>query len=51
MTFPETERFGVRFPGRSSYVDLTCISQRWLRNLLWDHIADVLRSPTCPRSA
>ncbi|MEW2436832.1 hypothetical protein AB0952_22210 [Streptomyces caniferus] len=24
---------------------------RWLRDLLWDHIADVLRSPTCPRSA
>lgn len=47
----ETEHFGVRFPGRSSYVDLTCISQRWLRDLLWDHIADVLRSPTCPRSA
>ncbi len=47
----ETEHFGVCFPRRSSYVDLTCISQRWLRDLLWDHIADVLRSPTCPRSA
>nr|WSX75964.1 site-specific integrase [Streptomyces sp. NBC_00899] len=47
----ETEHFGVRFPHRSSYVDLTCISQRWLRDLLWDHIADVLRSPSCPRSA
>ncbi|MCQ9179785.1 hypothetical protein KMT30_12245 [Streptomyces sp. IBSBF 2953] len=47
----ETEHFGVRFPHRSSYVDLTCITQRWLRDLLWDHIADVLRSPTCPRSA
>ncbi|WP_258314838.1 tyrosine-type recombinase/integrase [Streptomyces sp. Act143] len=47
----ETEHFGMRFPGRSSYVDLTCISQRWLRDLLWDHIADALSSPTCPRSA
>lgn len=47
----ETEHFGVRFPHRASYVDLTCISQRWLRDLLWDHIADVLRSPSCPRSA
>lgn len=47
----ETEHFGVRFPHRSSYVELTCISQRWLRDLLWDHIADVLRSPTCPRRA
>jgi hypothetical protein len=47
----ETEHFGMRFPHRSSYVDLTCISQRWLRDLLWDHIADVLRSPTCPRRA
>lgn len=47
----ETEHFGVRFPHRSSYIDLTCVSQRWLRDLLWDHIADVLRSPSCPRSA
>ncbi|MET8181519.1 site-specific integrase [Streptomyces sp. NPDC005336] len=47
----ETEHFGVRFPGRSSYVDLTCVSQRWLRDLLWDHIVDVLRSASCPRSA
>lgn len=30
----ETEHFGVRFPHRSSYVDLTCVSQRWLRDLL-----------------
>ncbi|MGW0827749.1 hypothetical protein [Streptomyces sp. NPDC002845] len=44
----ETEHFGVRFPHRSSYVDLTCITQRWLRDLLWDHIADVLRSPASP---
>ncbi|WP_371600237.1 hypothetical protein [Streptomyces sp. NBC_00564] len=25
----ETEHFGVRFPHCSSYVDLTCVSQRW----------------------
>lgn len=41
----------MRFLHRSSYVDPTCITQRWLRDLLWDHVADVPRSPTCPRSA
>lgn len=40
----ETEYFGVCFPHRSSYVDLICITQRWLCDLLWDHIAEVLRS-------
>jgi len=49
--FLETEHFGVRFPTRSSYIDITGVSQRWLRDLLWDHMADVLRSPRCPRTA
>ncbi len=49
--FLETDHFGVRFPHRASHVDLTGIDQRWLRNLLWDYLADLLRSPRCPRTA
>lgn len=49
--FIETEHFGVRFPGHSGTIDLTAVSQRWLRDLLWDHLAEVLRSPSCPRTA
>ena len=48
--FVETDHFGVRFPERASHVDLTAVPQRWLRNLLWDYLADLLRSPSCPRS-
>ncbi len=48
--FLETDHFGVRFPGRASHVDLTAIAQGWLRNLLWDYLAELLRSPRCPRS-
>jgi len=48
--FIETDHFGIRFPYSASHVDLTAISQRWLRNLLWDYLADLLRSPRCPRS-
>ncbi|WP_327364972.1 tyrosine-type recombinase/integrase [Streptomyces sp. NBC_01296] len=46
----ETEHFGVRFPQRHSNWDLTGVSQRWLRDLLWDYLADRLRSPRIPRS-
>ena len=45
-----TEHFGRRLTDRSSHFDLDRISQRWLRDLVWDHFADVLRSPSCPRS-
>ncbi len=48
--FVETDHFGVRFPHRASHVDLTAVPQRWLRDLLWDYLADLLRSPSCPRS-
>ncbi len=48
--FLETEHFGVRLPGCASHVDLTAIQQRWLRDLLWDHLAALLRSPQCPRT-
>jgi integrase len=46
-----TVHFGRRLPGRPGRIDLTGVSQRWLRDLLWDHFASVLRSPRCPRSA
>jgi len=39
------------FPHRMSHIDLTGIPQRWLRDLTWDYIADLLRSPGCPRTA
>jgi integrase len=42
--------FGHRWPGRPGRIELTGVSQRWLRDLLWDHYARVLRSPRCPRS-
>jgi integrase len=49
--FIETEHFGVRFPDRTSHFDLTPITQRWLRDLLWDFMADALRSPKLPRTS
>jgi integrase len=42
--FIETQHFGIRFPRRTGHLDLTGVSQRWLRDLLWDHLADALRS-------
>ncbi|WP_327590535.1 hypothetical protein OHA25_28620 [Nonomuraea sp. NBC_00507] len=48
--FIETDHFGVRFTQRQSHYDLTDITQRWLRDLVWDVMADLLRSPRCPRS-
>lgn len=46
--FIETDHFGVRFPHRASHVDLTAVSQHWLRDLLWDYLASLMRSPHCP---
>ncbi len=48
--FIETDHFGRRFPGTESYYDLTGVPQRWLRDLLWDHVAGLLESVDCPRS-
>ena len=48
--FIETDHFGVRFRDRGSHFDLTGIGQRWLRDLLWDYLADLLSSPACPRT-
>jgi integrase len=48
--FIETDHFGRRFPNSRSHYDLTAVSQRWLRDMLWDHLAGLLRSPRCPHS-
>ena len=48
--FIETDHFGRRFPGTESYYDLAGVPQRWLRDLLWDHMAGLLESVDCPRS-
>ena len=34
--FIETENYGVHFNDRSALVDLSAISQRWLRDLVWE---------------
>jgi len=45
-----TEHFGRKLTGRSVRMDLAGVSQRWLRDLIWDHLVAILRSPSCPRS-
>lgn len=50
LGFLETDHFGRRFPGSRSHYDLTEIRQRWLRDLVWDHMAEKLRSVDAPRS-
>ncbi|MEU0578107.1 tyrosine-type recombinase/integrase [Streptomyces griseoincarnatus] len=47
--FFETEHYGIRFPNCSSHFDLTCISQTWLRDILWDFYDDLMRNNP-PRS-
>ncbi|MFK0182553.1 tyrosine-type recombinase/integrase [Streptomyces xanthochromogenes] len=48
--FIETDHFGVRFTGRGSHIDLSGISQRWLRELLWDWMAARLSDSSPPRA-
>ena len=48
--FIETDHFGVRFPHRGSHFELTGIPQRWLRDLVWDHLTGLLQSPQPPRT-
>lgn len=48
--FIETEHFGIRLPHRRGHFDLTEVTQCWLRDLLWDHLAGLMRSASCPRS-
>jgi hypothetical protein len=43
--------WGYRFSGRRYAFDLTPISQRWLRDLTWDYLANVLDGPRRPRTA
>jgi hypothetical protein len=45
----ETAHYGVHFPYCGSHIDLTMISQTWLRDLLWDHFDTRLRNDP-PRS-
>ncbi|MFH9821475.1 hypothetical protein [Streptomyces sp. NPDC017230] len=45
-----TEHFGRRLSNRSGRIDLAGVPQRWLRELIWDHLVAILRSPSCPRS-
>ncbi|WP_225882386.1 site-specific integrase [Streptomyces aureocirculatus] len=47
--FIETEHFGVQFRHRRGHFDLTGVSQRWLRDLLWEYIAARLTTDP-PRS-
>ncbi|MBW3361505.1 MULTISPECIES: site-specific integrase [Streptomyces] len=37
--FIETEHFGIRFPNSRSHMDLSRITQRWLRDMCWDLMA------------
>ncbi len=46
----EFGHFGAGFSSRRGRVDLTAVSQRWLRDLLWDYTAAQLCSPQAPRS-
>ncbi len=50
LGFLDTNCWGFRFPDRRSAFDLTAISQRWLRDLTWDFLADQLDSPGHPRT-
>jgi len=40
----ETDHFGVRFPHTGSRIDLSRVTQRWLRDLLWDFLAARLKT-------
>ncbi|AEV81195.1 Transposase B [Actinoplanes sp. SE50] len=46
----ELDHFGTSIRGFSSHYDLTGVTQRWLRDLLWDYVADQLRTPGSPRT-
>jgi integrase len=48
--FIETDHFGRRLPYTNSYFDLNGVEVRWLRDLLWDAMAERLSSAQCPRT-
>ncbi|MFE3943249.1 tyrosine-type recombinase/integrase [Streptomyces sp. NPDC059118] len=45
----ETEHFGIRFGTHGGQIDLIHISQRWLRDMVWDNMANRLLTDP-PRS-
>lgn len=48
--FLETSHYGWRHENTRSCFDLTAVTQRWLRDILWEHWDEVLQSPRAPRS-
>ena len=50
LGYLDTNYWGFRFPDRRSAFDLTCIPQRWLRDLTWDYLASELDGPGRPRT-
>ncbi|WP_370357326.1 tyrosine-type recombinase/integrase [Catenulispora sp. MAP12-49] len=38
----DTAHYGVRIAGRGSFIDMSGVTQRWLRDLLWDWIDERL---------
>jgi integrase len=50
LGYLDTNYWGFRFPERRSAFDLTCIPQRWLRDLTWDYLASELDGPGRPRT-
>lgn len=46
----ELDHFGTGIRGMHSHYDLSGVSQRWLRDLLWDYLANLLRTPGSPRT-
>ena len=49
LGYIDTAYWGFKFADRRSPFDLTAISQRWLRDLAWDYMADILDGPRRPR--
>ncbi|WP_327007680.1 site-specific integrase [Dactylosporangium sp. NBC_01737] len=44
------EHFGVNVARRGNVYDLTSVTQRWLRDLLWEEIVELLQCASPPRS-
>ncbi len=44
------EHFGVNVARRGNVYDLTGVTQRWLRDLLWEEIVELLQCASPPRS-
>lgn len=45
----DLDHFGRKIPRLTTKFDLNLVPQRWLRDLLWDYLAEQLRSVSCPR--